>query len=472
MLERIDDGRLLQARCTPPPWSRCTTTTRSGSCSATRARRSTRAATCTAASTTSTGCPTRGSRSTTARRGSSSSKGADATTETIMAAEMSMDTETAGIGHRRSPRPRPSSIIGSGAGGGTVAYELDHRAGSRASCWRPGPYLTADDYDNDEWAAFSQMAWLDMRTTSGSWRVARDFPNLPAWIVKAVGGSTTHWSRRDPAVHGPRVHGPGPLRRASTAPTCWTGRSPWTTWRPTTTRPRTRSARPTGTAGRRCRPTTTTRCSPTAPSGSATSYYATGPYGTNAEPYDGRPASIQDGFNFQGDKNRLQVVDRWSGRSRGRWPPASSTCGRSSQAVQITHDAQRHGRRRRVPRRGRQPAPAGGQGGLRGRQLDRVAAAAADERELAAPGRAGELLRPGRPQLHAAHDRLGLRAASSKPVHMYRGETMAGIIADEARHDTSPRVRRRLLHGDPLARAGLPGQRSSSRASGAAASPR
>ena len=32
-------------------------------------------------------------------------------------------------------------------------------------------------------------------------------------------------------------------------------------------------------------------------------YYATGPYGTNAEPYDGRPASIQDGFNFQGDKN-------------------------------------------------------------------------------------------------------------------------------------------------------------------------
>ena len=33
-----------------------------------------------------------------------------------------------------------------------------------------------------------------MRTTSGSWRVAKDFPNLPAWIVKAVGGSTTHWA--------------------------------------------------------------------------------------------------------------------------------------------------------------------------------------------------------------------------------------------------------------------------------------
>ena len=37
-------------------------------------------------------------------------------------------------------------------------------------------------------------------------------------------------------------------------------------------------------------------------------FYATGPYGTNAEPYDGRPGSIQDGFNFQGDKN----TSKWS----------------------------------------------------------------------------------------------------------------------------------------------------------------
>ena len=47
-------------------------------------------------------------------------------------------------------------------------------------------------------AAFQQMAWLDMRTTSGSYRITKDFPNLPAWIVKAVGGSTTHWSGATP----------------------------------------------------------------------------------------------------------------------------------------------------------------------------------------------------------------------------------------------------------------------------------
>jgi choline dehydrogenase-like flavoprotein len=47
---------------------------------------------------------------------------------------------------------------------------------------------------NDEWESFGQLAWLDPRTTSGDWRVAKDFSGLPAWIVKAVGGTTTHWA--------------------------------------------------------------------------------------------------------------------------------------------------------------------------------------------------------------------------------------------------------------------------------------
>ncbi|MCW3634242.1 GMC family oxidoreductase, partial [Burkholderia cenocepacia] len=44
------------------------------------------------------------------------------------------------------------------------------------------------------WPSFKQLAWTDKRTTSGSWRVAHDFPNLPAWICKTVGGTTTHWA--------------------------------------------------------------------------------------------------------------------------------------------------------------------------------------------------------------------------------------------------------------------------------------
>ena len=42
------------------------------------------------------------------------------------------------------------------------------------------------------------MAWLDKRTTSGNWRVAKDFPGLPTWLVKAVGGTTTHWAGATP----------------------------------------------------------------------------------------------------------------------------------------------------------------------------------------------------------------------------------------------------------------------------------
>jgi len=33
------------------------------------------------------------------------------------------------------------------------------------------------DFINNEWESFAQLAWIDMRTTSGSWRVGRDFPN-------------------------------------------------------------------------------------------------------------------------------------------------------------------------------------------------------------------------------------------------------------------------------------------------------
>ena len=95
--------------------------------------------------------------------------------------------------HRIDLNDEAVVIIGSGAGGGTLAYELT-AAGIPCVVLEAGPYLRNEDYMNLEWEAFNQMAWLDMRTTSGSWRIARDFPNLPAWIVKAVGGTTIHFA--------------------------------------------------------------------------------------------------------------------------------------------------------------------------------------------------------------------------------------------------------------------------------------
>lgn len=84
-------------------------------------------------------------------------------------------------------------IIGSGAGGGTLGNELAQK-GIDVVILEAGKRYTIPDFINDEWAAFQQLAWTDKRTTSGSWRIAKDFPNLPAWIVKAVGGTSIHWA--------------------------------------------------------------------------------------------------------------------------------------------------------------------------------------------------------------------------------------------------------------------------------------
>ena len=84
-------------------------------------------------------------------------------------------------------------IVGSGAGGGTLGNELAQK-GVKVVILEAGSRIELQDFVNDEWESFTQLAWTDMRTTSGSWRVAKDFANLPAWIVKAVGGSTTHWA--------------------------------------------------------------------------------------------------------------------------------------------------------------------------------------------------------------------------------------------------------------------------------------
>ena len=85
-------------------------------------------------------------------------------------------------------------VIGSGAGGGTIGNELAQK-GIKVVCLEAGKRLDwQTDFENEEWPMFGKTAWLDVRTTSGSWRVARDFGGLPAWICKTVGGSTVHWA--------------------------------------------------------------------------------------------------------------------------------------------------------------------------------------------------------------------------------------------------------------------------------------
>ncbi|MCQ9617071.1 GMC family oxidoreductase [Paenalcaligenes niemegkensis] len=84
-------------------------------------------------------------------------------------------------------------IIGSGAGGGTLANELCQK-GISVVLLEAGARQSPATFIQDEWKSFAQLAWLDNRISSGSFRLSKDFPNLPAWICKTVGGTTTHWA--------------------------------------------------------------------------------------------------------------------------------------------------------------------------------------------------------------------------------------------------------------------------------------
>lgn len=324
-------------------------------------------------------------------------------------------------------------IIGSGAGGGTLAYELT-RAGIPVVVLEAGPYLHNEDYMNLEWEAFNQMAWLDPRTTSGSWRISTDFPNLPAWIVKAVGGTTTHWSGATPrfkehefrtrSVYG-RIEGANlldwPLTLAELAPYY------------------DRAEQALGSTHRHGRPPLPANNNYKVLANGAERagyrHYATGPYATNAEPYDGRPASVQDGFNFQGDKNK----SKWSTLVR-ELPRAEETglmdLRPESQAVQITHGAD--GRADAViylDKDGNLQRQAAHVVCVAGNAIETPRLLLMSASSLFPDGLANSSGQVGRNYMR--HTTGSVYARFEQDVRMYRGETMAGLIADESRHDPS-----------------------------------
>jgi choline dehydrogenase-like flavoprotein len=73
-------------------------------------------------------------------------------------------------------------IVGSGAGGGTLGNELAQK-GVKVVVLEAGSRHEHNDFINDEWASFAQLAWKDMRVASGSWRVARGASRTcrPGW---------------------------------------------------------------------------------------------------------------------------------------------------------------------------------------------------------------------------------------------------------------------------------------------------
>jgi len=90
-------------------------------------------------------------------------------------------------------------IVGSGAGGGTMARELTRR-GLKVVLLEAGRRESTETFSQHPGTAFGQLTWLEPRSQSGTWGPAMTQPSLPAWHCRTVGGTTVHWTACSPRL--------------------------------------------------------------------------------------------------------------------------------------------------------------------------------------------------------------------------------------------------------------------------------
>ncbi|MGJ7581185.1 GMC family oxidoreductase [Variovorax sp. RHLX14] len=323
-------------------------------------------------------------------------------------------------------------IIGSGAGGGTLANELCQK-GIKVVVLEAGGKQSNASFINDEWKSFSQLAWTDKRTTSGSWRIAKDFAELPAWICKTVGGTTTHWAgaslRFQPHEFKTRTtYGGLAGSNLLDWPITYKDLEPYYA----------RAEKKMGV--------TRTNDIPGLPgnnnfkvlyNGATRIGYKevhTGNMAINSQPRDNRGRCMQLGFCFQGCKSGA----KWS--TLYTELPAADATGKfelraEAHATRIEHNAA--GRVNAVVYRDA--------AGKEQRQKARVVCVAGNAIEtprlllLSASNKFKDGLANSSGQVgrnYLRHTTGSVYGAFKDPVHMYKGTTMAGIVRDEARHDT------------------------------------
>jgi choline dehydrogenase-like flavoprotein len=321
-------------------------------------------------------------------------------------------------------------VIGSGAGGGTLGTELALK-GIKTVILEAGGRYEIEDFVNDEWASFTQLAWKDMRTTSGSWRVSRDFPNLPAWIVKAVGGSTTHWAGaslrfQEHEFKTRSIYGDVKGANLLDWPITLKELEPFyeqAEFRMGVTRTN-------GIAGL----PGNNNYKVLEKGAQAIGYQKvhTGRMAINSAERDGRPGCQQTGFCFQGCKFGAKWSTLYAEIPKGE-DTGKLEVRPNSQVLQIEHDAagkvtgvvyaDKDGRLQR--QKARLVAVAGNSIESPRLLLNSASAKFPD-------GLANSSGQVGRNYMR--HMTGSVYAVFDKPVHMWRGTTMAGIVQDEAGH--------------------------------------
>jgi choline dehydrogenase-like flavoprotein len=319
-------------------------------------------------------------------------------------------------------------IVGSGAGGGTLGTDLALK-GIKTVILEAGPRFEIEDFVNNEWESFSMISWLDPRTTSGTWRVAKDFPGLPAWIVKSVGGSTIHWAGaslrfQEHEFRARSTYGdiPGanlldwPITLAELAPYYDKAES------------RMGVTRTNGIPG--LPGNNNYKVFAAGAERAGYKKFSTGRMAINSQPRDGRGSCQQIGFCFQGCKSGAKWSTLYAEIPKGE-ETGNLEVRPNAQVLKIEHDAS--GKVTGVVYADKD--------GNQHRQKARVVAVAGNSIEsprlllnsasaMFPDGLANSSGEVGRNYMR--HMTGSVYAVFDRPVHMYRGTTMAGIIQDEA----------------------------------------
>ncbi|TPI81839.1 GMC family oxidoreductase [Mesorhizobium sp. B2-8-9] len=324
-------------------------------------------------------------------------------------------------------------IIGSGAGGGTLGNELAQK-GIDVIILEAGARHEYEDFTNDEWESFAQFAWKDKRTTSGDWRVAKDFPNLPAWIVKSVGGSTTHWAGaslrfqehefKAATTYG-KVKGANlldwpvtlaemePYYAKAEAKMGVTGTNNWPRL-PGNNNFKVLKAGADKLGYKECH---------------------TGNMAINSVERDDRNSCQQTGFCFQGCKWGAKWSTLYTEIPKGE-ATGHLEVRPNSMAIKINHDAS--GKVTGVvyaDKDGKLQEQKARIVAVAGNSIESPRLLLNSESSKFPHGLANSSGQVGKNYMR--HTTGSVYAIFDKPVHMYRGTTMAGIIRDEARHDPS-----------------------------------
>ena len=324
-------------------------------------------------------------------------------------------------------------VIGSGAGGGTLSNELAQK-GVKVVCLEAGGRHETEDFQNDEWGSFGQISWLDKRTTSGSWRVAKDFSGLPAWIVKAVGGSTVHWAGaslrfQEHEFKVKTVYGDVPGANLLDWPITLAEMEPYydkAEFKMGTTRTNGIPGLPGSNNFK------------VLEAGAKKLGYKevhTGRMSINSEPRDGRGSCQQIGFCFQGCKSGAKwstlVAEIPKGEATGNLEVRPN-----SQVLKIEHDAS--GKVTGVvyaDKDGNQHSQKARLVCVAGNTIESPRLLLNSASSKFPDGLANSSGQVGKNYMR--HTTGSVYAIFEKPVHMYRGTTMAGIVQDEAGNNPS-----------------------------------